>query len=127
MILMILGASGYLGTKLIDYLKQNSSNIIYAISRNCQENVKKNVIWINWSTIENIELEELDCGINLSCCYQNDINTENDILDGNFMAPSVFLQFCCKKKVKKFISIDTGLPETFNIYSFSKKMLSNIY
>lgn len=81
---------------------------------------------IKWqNNFENVEKEtdiELIC--NLAGKYEKVDNLDKEIIEANFVLGFKLLNFAVEHKIPNFLTIDTALPTDFNLYSFSKNMLS---
>lgn len=130
--ILILGGTGYLGKKIINNLISNNHFVICLKRENSDLkylniNDPKLVFW-DLKNLKNILKENtinIDCMINTSCKYLKNNVEENEILEANLFVPlSVFYE-CINYGVKRFITIGTGLPDNFNLYSFSKREFAN--
>lgn len=126
---LVLGASGYLGTKLVSKLLDEGYQVTGTkrkhsdLSKACTEKVK----WIPASAdaIETaIKYTDFDSVINMSCNYGKGNGLDGSVLEANIEFPLRILNKAVEAGIKKFITIGTGLPDDLNMYSFSKKMFS---
>ena len=58
----------------------------------------------------------------MACNYGRSNVLYDDVLDANIEFPLKVLNMAVEHGTKHFITIGTGLPDNFNMYSFSKKM-----
>lgn len=147
----ILGGTGYLGNKIIkSLLKPN--NDIFCVYRNNSKSVKKfiNENSVKYIVSDYIVLRDLfannrfDCIINASCTYIKNSRID-DVVESNLIFPMRVLSLAVehhyginsefnnylksanpKNKQLRFISIGTGLPDNFNIYTYTKKQFNKM-
>ena len=140
--IVIAGASGYLGTKLIEKLilppLPNLSDCEYNLllivrDESCiLEKIKKhkNIFICN---IINDSLH--DCIVNFSpdiifcttCCYETNPEYLYKTVDSNYVFPAQLLQITASlKKTVRFFSIGTSLPPSLNLYSLTKKHFAEL-
>lgn len=133
--ILILGATGYLGTKLIDRL-DSKKNDIYALVRKSSDKglllrkgLLKEHIWEIDDLYEQLFMNNgihIDWFINCACCYVRKNVKDSQIINANYFTPLNCILLCIEHGIKKFINIDTGLPENYNIYTKSKGQLSDM-
>lgn len=124
--IVLVGASGYLGNKLLKRLISQNNNVLCLIRKNTNikliKGITKNYIHIeddNFSNnINNFNPEVL---IYCSSIYQREYTDYNDILNVNFIYPFNLIN---KIKVKTYIYIGTALDKFTNIYSLTKYQLA---
>lgn len=126
--ILIIGGTGYLGSKITRELVNLGHEVVCTKRDNSSIERNKDVLEkINWipASIEGIKLAcqlwEFQCVINLACAYGNKLDQYEDILNANIIFPLQVLNIISNCGIKKFITIDTGLPDNVNMYSFSKK------
>ena len=147
----ILGGTGYLGNKIVASLIKDS-NDVFCI---CRKNSKFNKEFVNNKNVEYvlsdfIELRKLfsnvrfDCIINASCTYMKDSRID-DVVESNLIFPTRVLSIAVEnyygmnasnenhlkeeiqdKRQLRFISIGTGLPDSFNLYTYTKKQFNEM-
>ncbi len=129
---LILGGNGYLGSKVTKRLIHEGHSITCTrrpesdLSRlKCVEN---NIRWISTS-LDEIDMvmqdTQFDYVLNMACNYGKCATSYNDIIEANLVFPLRVLDISVSHGITKFLAIGTGLPESFNMYSFSKKKLSD--
>lgn len=129
--ILVLGGTGYLGSRLINCLITNKHNII-CLKRESSNliSLKNNSNLLFWS-IKDFDKElgskkiKIDIMINTACKYMTDEASEQEIIESNLNIPlSIFIK-CLEYGIKKFITIGTGLPDEFNLYCFTKRSFAN--
>lgn len=125
---LVLGGNGYLGSKVVRRLLNENHKIV------CTKRILSNLsrvegIDINWISSDVNEIEtamkyyHFDFVLNLACNYGGN-GTNDDVWKTNLEFPLSILYKTVENKTKNFMTIGTGLPDYFNIYSFSKKLFS---
>ena len=132
--ILILGATGYLGTRLCSRLNIKGNNI-YALVRESsktdillEKGLVKEYIWKIDELSNQLESGKIkiDWFINCACCYARNGVTDNQVIEANYVVPLKCIMICMEYGVHNYINIDTGLPDDFNIYSKSKAQLSDM-
>lgn len=127
--ILVLGGSGYLGSKIVNRLlmKDNqvtgTKRLLSDVSRVKATEIK----WIPASAdaIETaVKYNVFDCVINAACIYGKGNELDESVLEANMQFPLRVLNKAAEGGIKKFITIGTGLPDDLNLYSFSKKVFS---
>jgi CDP-paratose synthetase len=131
--ILILGANGYLGSKIVHSLISREVSLI------CTKRAKSNLTRLNDlvndervkfipATVESIEsalqYTYFDWVLNIACNYGRSDGLYDSVIESNIEFPLKILDKAVEKGTTKFLTIGTGLPERFNMYSFSKKMFS---
>lgn len=134
--ILILGANGYLGSKIIHLLidryskeqlqivctKREKSNLSRLEDLISDSNVK--LIPASLEAIEAaLQWTEFDWVLNVACNYgRNNVLLYDGVIEANIEFPLKVLNKAVEKGTKKFMTIGTGLPDQFNMYAFSKKI-----
>ena len=128
--ILILGGNGYLGSKVASRMC-TKHNVVCTKRTECNiERIKDFMEKITWipSTADAIEAAmqytSFDIIINMVSNYGRSDALYSNVLEANLEFPLRVLNKGCEHSVKKFITIGTGLPDEFNMYSFSKKQLA---
>lgn len=129
--IVILGATGYLGSKLAKVLIQEGHQVlVLKRTESSMENlinIQNEVQMCNLADIERVLVNDpFDCFINTACRYPRNAEDEIDIYQANLWAPLQIFLACLKGGIKKYVTMGTGLPSDFNAYSVSKQKFSEI-
>ncbi len=127
---LILGGNGYLGSKVVRLLVNSGNSVTCTIrplsDRSRLKDLQDRIIWIPASKegIENaLKSKKHDYVLNLACSYEKPNSFYSDILEANLEFPLMALSCAVECGVKKYLTIGTSLPPSFNMYSFSKNIL----
>lgn len=127
--IFVNGGTGYVGSKVVTRLIENG-NYICCVKRN-QSDIShlptENICFVknNEEDIEKLFADErFDWVLNMACSYAQGTVLYNDVLNANIDFPLKILNIAVKHGVYNFLTIGTGLPDNFNMYSFSKKMFA---
>ena len=128
---LILGGNGYLGSKVTKRIISQGHMVV--CTRRSESNmsklvdVEKNIVWIPAkieSVIASMQYTKFDYVLNMACNYGRSSMLYDDVLEANIGFPLKVLNAAVEHGTKHFMTIGTGLPDDFNMYSFSKKMFS---
>jgi len=133
---IVLGSTGYIGRRIVRALvEDNDSHEIYCVHRqssdlSCFDDIKDG---LNFCLSYYSNLAEcfsnngpFDVVINASCSYMRN-TTPEQITESNLIFPLRALNMAVENSDgnTKFISLGTGLPDGFNIYTFAKAQLNS--
>ncbi len=133
MSILILGANGYLGSKIVHILAKRNLPLV------CTKREKSNLsrlddllsdgrIQMIPASSEAVEAalqyDEFEWVLNIACNYGRSNVLYDSVIEANIVFPLEVLNKAVQKGVKKFLTIGTGLPGDLNMYSFSKKVFS---
>ena len=130
--ILILGATGYLGSKITEYLANAEDCHIVCTARReslnrCRlENINKiKIVPTSTDAIETVlNYEKIDVILNMITNYGRSNMLYDGVIEANVEMPLNILNIAANMGVGKFITIGTGLPDELNMYSFSKNILS---
>ena len=130
MIIVLLGGTGYLGSNIYQKLCENGHKV-YCVVREKSDLSKLNVskeklIYNDLSHIEKLFRSiDVDWIINGICTYKPNDSLYGDMLESNIIFPLSILNLAIKYHVKNYMTIGTGLPDKFNVYSYTKSKFSD--
>lgn len=128
---LVLGANGYLGSKIIQPLCQKGAELVCTKRaksdlRRLEDFVNNKNIKFIPATVEAIEsalqYTYFDGVINMACNYGRSNGLYDSVIESNIEFPLKVLDKVVECGTRKFVTIGTGLPKRFNMYSFSKGM-----
>lgn len=132
--LLLTGATGYLGSKILNKLVENNHYQILVIKRkNSQLNrINKALNKIKSYDIENLNYElvftengKIDIVLHCATCYGRNGESEEQINTSNVTFPLELYKNSLKYGVSAFINTDTILDKSTNSYSFSKDLFKS--
>ena len=128
--ILLLGGNGYLGKKILEIFIADGHFIVCTV---------RNVLLRNqYSDLDNVKAipasidaietafryEKFDLVVNAVCNYGRSEFLYGDVIEANIEFPLKVLDMSVAYGVKRFITIGTGLPNDFNMYSYSKTVFS---
>lgn len=129
---LFLGGNGYLGSKIVRLLASEGNKIVCTkraesdLSR--LEDIKDKIIWIP-ASVDAIDVAtqytSFDYVLNVACNYGRSNVLYDNVIEANIEFPLNVLNKAVESGVRNFLTIGTGLPEEFNMYSFSKKIFGD--
>lgn len=128
---LVLGGNGYIGSKVVHKLFEQGYTVVCTkrpasdISR--LEDINGKIRWIPASAdaIESaLQYMRFDYVINMVCNYGRSNVLYDNVVEANIEFPLKVLNQTVGNGTRNFLTIGTGLPDTFNMYSFSKSMFS---
>lgn len=131
MTVLVLGATGYLGGNIVSKLIRNGHKVICVVrptsdlSRLDLEDEKIELISNDMNQIElTFKHKKIDWVINGVCTYKPNDSLYGDMLESNVIFPLSILNLAIKYHVKNYMTMGTGLPDLFNVYSYTKFQFS---
>lgn len=128
---LILGGSGYLGSKIVNELAADKHYFVATkrVESNTDRVNSKNVLWIPAhtdavKTAMLYEPEPFDWVLNMACNYGKSNMLYNNCIAANLLFPLEILNLAIEFGVCNYLTIGTSLPDEFNIYALSKNMLA---
>lgn len=128
--ILILGGNGYLGSKLVCSLaNENQHDLVCTRMGNSdismlQTLVDENKLRIIPATSEAVQTamkyQSFDLVINMVCSYGGRGTLYDDVLEANLHFPLQVLNISAANNVQRFLTIGTSLPDSLNMYSYSK-------
>lgn len=126
---LITGATGYLGRRLVKSLLTDSGYKVIVIVRECSD------LSIFQNYLESIEIydnksldalftkhKNISTFIHAATCYGRNEESDQEILRANTLFPLSIIDYLKHNEIKcNVINIDTVLPRKFNLYALSKK------
>lgn len=126
---LILGGNGYLGSKVVNELSEKGHRI--AATKREKSDISRvkanNIFWIpaKPEAIKTAMLyESFDWILNMACNYGRSDVLYDDCIAANLQFPLEVLNLAAEFGVSNYLTIGTGLPDDFNMYTMSKKMLA---
>jgi len=130
--ILVLGATGYLGTKLLERLMEKEENQVACLVR---ETVGKE--WYDRYK-EKIEIvvgdinvlhsfliqKKIDWLINCVSVYENREHSREKIIDSNLVFALKSLDLATKYNIENYLYINTALHKYMNLYSCTKRTFS---
>lgn len=126
---LVLGGNGYLGSKIINELSKKKHRIV-ATKRETSDisRVKSDkVFWIPAKTeaIKTAMLyESFDWILNMVCNYGRSNLLYDDCIVANLQFPLEILNLASEFRIPNYLTIGTGLPNEFNMYTMSKNIFA---
>lgn len=125
--ILVLGGTGYLGSKVIKRLLENKEEVYCIIHKTILEYSGDNIHYIKIEDIENFIRGNnigFELFLNLACLYEKSIELSK-IAEINTEIPMHILNILIdNSSILRCINISTSLPPWYNIYSFSKDVFS---
>lgn len=130
--ILVLGGTGYLGSKIVFRMIQEGYDI-YCTRRPTSDtwrlgSISDQIKWVS-ARIEDISvlLSEIqfDAIFNFACNYGRGIVDEIDVIRANAVFPLEVMSIATAKGIKRIYNVGTGLPQYTNIYSLSKNILDD--
>lgn len=130
--ILITGATGYLGSKVLLNLIKENYNLI--ILKRSTSNIYRILDVINQCKIYDIDTKSIfeifeenniDIVLHLATNYGRNEDPIMEIINSNFIFPIKILEAALKNNVRYFINIDSVLDPKTNLYALSKSHFRN--
>ncbi len=129
--ILVLGSTGYLGGNIVKKLAADGHDVICVVrpTSDCSrlDTVNEHISLIS-NNLDQIELtmreNDIDWVINGVCTYKPNASLYGDMLESNVIFPLSVLNLAIKYHIKNYMTMGTGLPYNFNVYSFTKHQFS---
>lgn len=123
---LVSGGTGYLGSRVIIRLVNENHNIICATQPgekldNLISVIDKIIIIDVPSVNDYLNKHKIDWILNFAGVYEKKGISLSTIVNCNTIFALQMLNIAVEHKIKNFLTIDTSLPDDFNLYSFTKK------
>lgn len=129
---IVFGATGYLGSKLVQSLTAQGDAVLCVVRKQSSlsrlEAVRDKVRFCEMESLPEVLSggEAYDCMVNLACRYPRNSGSDGDMFEANFYQPLRVFLACRDSGVKKYVTIGTGLPDTLNAYAMSKAQFAQV-
>ncbi|MBP5157470.1 MAG: NAD(P)-dependent oxidoreductase [Treponema sp.] len=132
---VVSGASGYLGCKLVESFLSRGNRVL-AVARNTRGRLR--TLAKDCPALELCELDVDDLLFSMSrfspdvvlsttCCYETDPKFLTKTVSSNYIFPTTLLKSTLQLEKKiRFVSTGTSLPASLNLYSLTKKQFSEL-
>lgn len=127
--ILLLGATGYLGGNIAKKLASTGYDVTCAV-RGSSDTSRLRCLPVKFVSCDPLQIdtlmgeEKFDTVINCICVYRPDDSLYENMIKANLMLPLEVLNLAIKHGVKGYMTMGSGLPDDFNIYSFTKNKLS---
>lgn len=129
--ILVLGSTGYLGGNIVHRLIGAGHEVFCVVRKTSDlsriDSLPVKYIINNYEQIElTLKTEKIDWIINGVCTYNKNHTWYEDMFESNLVFPLNILNLAMKYSVPNFMTMGTGLPNDFNVYSYTKGQLSEI-
>lgn len=118
--ILIMGATGYLGSHVLNALS-NGNSIFIICHENKAAHLNGVVSILNNEYVQLFQENKIDWVINCIGVYQRE--KSGKLIEGNLSYPLQVIDAAVGYGVKNILNINTSLPEELNLYAFTKKEL----
>jgi nucleoside-diphosphate-sugar epimerase len=126
--ILITGATGFIGSHLVERLIRDRYNVII-LKRSTSDiwRIKNVLNKLKSYDIDKIDVEtiigneKIDFIIHMATNYGRKSETIKDIIESNIVFPSVLIETALKNGLRGFINTDTSTLNTYSFYSSTKK------
>ena len=128
--ILLLGATGYLGSNIARYFAKSGDKVFCVVRQTSDITILRGINNIELISTDLCQIEltikhnTIDWIVNGVCTYKPNGSLYGDMFESNIIFPLNVLNIAIKHGVKNFITMGTGLPEDFNMYSFTKAKFS---
>lgn len=128
---LVLGGNGYLGSKVVRRLVEEGCSVV-CTKRNSSDLTRLSDVYdkIKFipasaeSILTALQYTQLDVVLNMACNYGRSDVLYGNVIESNIEFPLKVLNIAVENGIRRYVTIGTGLPDQFNMYSFSKSMLN---
>lgn len=133
--IVVSGASGYLGCKLVESFLSHDNRVL-AVARNTGGRLRTLAEKYPSLDICELDVDDLlfsmssfspDVVVSTTCCYETDPKFLTKTVSSNYIFPTTLLRSTLQlgRRVR-FVSTGTSLPPSLNLYSLTKKQFSEL-
>lgn len=129
---LVLGGNGYLGSKVVHALVRNGHVVVctrreHSDLKRLEESAGRiELIQSSAAAVdEAMRQRNFMCVVNAACNYGRGSCTLADVVEANLGFPLEVLGKSVENGIKRFLTIGTSLPESLNLYSFTKKIFAD--
>ena len=126
--ILLLGGNGYLGSKVARALLE-AGNSVVCTTRASSDLSRiadiKNRLTLIPASIDAIEAAAISTQFDYAVCnYGRSGSSYSDVIEANIVFPLRILNNVAESRKCRYVTIGTGLPDSLNMYSFSKNILN---
>ena len=132
---VISGASGYLGGRLVESFLSHGDRVL-AVARNTKGRLSSLAKENGGLDVCELDVDDLlfsmsrfapDVVLSTTCCYETDPKFLMKTVSSNYIFPTTLLKSSLQLgRNVRFVSIGTSLPESLNLYSLTKKQFAEL-
>ena len=134
---LVLGGTGYLGSKVVKALLEEGHRVVVAKRASADLSrfysvlgdtsiLSPEFVSTDINDIDNCMIEiPLDLVLNMACNYGRGNTPYSQVMEANFEFPSRVFAKAVEHGISSILTIGTSLPEDVNMYSFSKSILGD--
>lgn len=119
--IMILGASGYLGSKLTSFFDKRGVQVTQVVRKIIKDSATPIGMIEATDICNELQSKKYNWVINCAAIYEKKDIDRAAIIDANMVFALRALEYTAISKTANFLTIDSSLPEELNLYSFTKK------
>lgn len=130
--MLILGGNGYLGSKVVRRFLEQGDEVVCTKRKNSDlsrlNDLHERITWIPASldAIEAVnQYTTFDFFVNMACNYEDCNGYYGSTLEANVEFPLRVFDKLVNCGTMNYLTIGTGLPINFNMYSFSKSIFAS--
>lgn len=126
---LLTGATGYLGSQLLEALVAGAHQVI--VLKRVNSNVARIAKWLDVVPCYEVDADGLevcferhapfDAVIHAATCYGRSGENPVELVAANLVTPLRVLEYVVRGGAHLFVNVDTSLPRSLNEYSLSKK------
>ena len=126
---VVIGSTGYLGSKMVRLLIDGKNEVLCAVRRPGSATGLFGETEVGECLINDLgdvlaSSETYDWLLNFVCRYSRNGATDEEVFEVNLNVPQKVFSICYQHGVRNVMTMDTGLPEGLNAYSKSKSVFA---